>query len=119
MSLPSPGSTSSILRHLLHLRASPRGQQGGRFSAAGPTHARSRDKWVPPKDRVPFANIVVGDWVRLRRGRKIDDGKGGVFRGEGKVVSVDREKNLVWLNNEVSLRCDAQPHSERERETKA
>ncbi|PWY98664.1 hypothetical protein BCV70DRAFT_201465 [Testicularia cyperi] len=93
------GTTSMVLRSLRHLRAPIK---GSKFGNRMPSQAAHQPKFVQPKDRVPFWNIVPGDHVRLRTGRVGEtqglDGKEKI-RGEGVVLSVDREKNWLWLRD--------------------
>lgn len=100
LTLPSPGTTSRVLRHLRHIQ--PRTKvPGGKFANRQPSFARSEPKYVQPKDRIAFWNIAPGDEVRVTVGCKkvLDEKTGAKVRipWEGIVATVDRERNLVWL----------------------
>ncbi|CDR99027.1 uncharacterized protein SPSC_04495 [Sporisorium scitamineum] len=93
-------STGGVMRSLRHLNPPTK---GSKFAIRAPSHAAHRPKFVQPKDRIPFWNIVPGDHVKLRCGRvgqkeglESDNEK---VRGEGIVVSIDREKNWLWLRD--------------------
>lgn len=93
------GTTATALRSLRHLNPP---KKGAKFAIKAPTHAAHRPKFVQPKDRIPFWNIVPGDHVKLRCGRVGQ--KEGLeskekVRGEGIVISIDREKNWLWLRD--------------------
>lgn len=93
------GTTGGVLRSLRHLNPPTK---GAKFAVRAPTHAAHRPKFVQPKDRIPFWNIVPGDHVKLRCGRVGQ--KEGLeaeekVRAEGIVVSIDREKNWLWLRD--------------------
>lgn len=93
------GTTRSILRSLKHLNPPTK---GSKFAIKAPSHAAHRPKFVQPKDRVPFWNIVPGDHVKLRTGRVgVKEGLESTekIRGEGIVVSIDRQKNWLWLRD--------------------
>lgn len=86
------------MRSLQHMQPPTK---GSKFAIKAPTHAAHRPKFVQPKDRIPFWNIVPGDHVKLRHGRVgqnegLDQEK---VRGEGVVLSIDREKNWIWLRD--------------------
>ncbi|SPO31722.1 uncharacterized protein UTRI_06572_B [Ustilago trichophora] len=93
------GTTAGVLRSLRHLNPPTK---GSKFAIKAPSHAAHRPKFVQPKDRIPFWNIVPGDHVKLRCGRVGQkeglDSKDKI-RGEGIVVSIDREKNWLWLRD--------------------
>lgn len=102
-SFPTPGTKIGILRNLRHLRPPVGGAMGGKFRNSGvPTHAQPKPAFVQPHDRVPYWNIVPGDTVTLRRGKKIEKEDKSWTKGEAQVVSIDRELNRVWLENKVS-----------------
>ncbi|KAJ1021897.1 hypothetical protein NDA16_003659 [Ustilago loliicola] len=93
------GTTGSVLRSLKHLNPPTK---GSKFAIKAPSHAAHRPKFVLPKDRVPFWNIVPGDHVKLRNGRVgVKEGLDSTekIRGEGIVVSIDRQKNWLWLRD--------------------
>lgn len=92
-------STSSVMRSLRHLNPPTK---GSKFAVRAPSHAAHQPKFVQPKDRIPFWNIVPGDHVKLRCGsvgQKDGLDSDNKIRGEGIVVSIDREKNWLWLRD--------------------
>ncbi|SNX87960.1 uncharacterized protein MEPE_06671 [Melanopsichium pennsylvanicum] len=92
-------TTGSVLRSLQHLNPPTK---GSKFAVRAPSHAAHQPKFVQPKDRIPFWNIVPGDHVKLRCGRvgqKEGLDSNDKLRGEGIVVSIDRQKNWVWLRD--------------------
>lgn len=84
-----------VLTSLRHLEP---GRKGDKFWPRVPSYAASKVKYVQPKDRIPYFNIVPGDHVKLRSGRvqQIGDEK---VRAEGIVDRIDRSKNWVWLRD--------------------
>ncbi|EPQ25807.1 uncharacterized protein PFL1_06674 [Pseudozyma flocculosa PF-1] len=99
--MSAPGTTRGVMRSLKHLQPPTK---GSKFAVRAPTHAAHRAKFVHVKDRVPYWNIVPGDHVRLRSGRVgqkqgLDSDEEPKIRGEGIVLSIDREKNWVWLRD--------------------
>ncbi|KAJ1021781.1 hypothetical protein NDA13_005394 [Ustilago tritici] len=93
------GVTVSVLRSLKHLHPPTK---RSKFAIKAPSHATHQPKFVQPKDRVPFWNIVPGDHVKLRNGRVgVKEGLDSTekIRGEGIVVSIDRQKNWLWLRD--------------------
>lgn len=107
--MSTPGSTRTILRSLRHLRPPTHGSKFAQKNV--PSQALHRPKFVRPKDRVAYWNIVPGDIVRLRQGRVGEreglEAEGSRrLRGEGIVTSIDREKNWLWLRDiDVSSRA--------------
>jgi len=107
--MSSPGTTHKLIRSLAHTLPPVKGSKFA--NSRTPTQHRHRAKFVKAQDRIPFWNITIGDRVRLRRGKAIPDlneegqteGKDGdksaKVRPEGIVVSVDREKNWLWLRD--------------------
>ncbi|GAC95069.1 hypothetical protein PHSY_002644 [Pseudozyma hubeiensis SY62] len=92
-------STGGVMRSLRHLNPPTK---GSKFAVRAPSHAAHQPKFVQPKDRVPFWNIVPGDHVKLRCGRvgqNLGLDSTEKVRGEGIVVSIDREKNWLWLRD--------------------
>lgn len=111
-SYPVPGSKDGILRNLRHLRAPAGGSRGGKFRSNGvPTHAQTKSAYVHHYDRIPYWNIVPGDTVTLRRGRKVEREDKSWTKGEAQVASIDRMLNRVWLENKVSLVSLSAPRS--------
>ncbi|KDN52655.1 hypothetical protein K437DRAFT_254059 [Tilletiaria anomala UBC 951] len=111
--MATPGTTKTILRNLAHLEP-PR--KGSKFAFKSvPSYARHTPNFVRPKDRIAYWNIVPGDVVKVRIGKvkelpaSTDEGaedgaaetsrRSRKVRGEGKVVSIDRERNLAWLKD--------------------
>ncbi|CAO1613205.1 unnamed protein product [Sympodiomycopsis kandeliae] len=98
MSLPSPGTTQRLTRHLRHLKPPGKDESKARtMPVIGHTPA-----YVQPKDRIAYWNLVPGDVVKLRAGRVGQDlGLDPTVkqRGEGKIHSVDKERNLAWLDH--------------------
>lgn len=112
--MSTPGTTQAILRSLAHLEPPVK---GAKFALKGiPTYARHRPAFVQPRDRIAFWNIVPGDVVRVKTGKvkelaegiETEDGttaaanssrRARKIRGEGKVVSIDRERNVAWLRD--------------------
>ncbi len=92
-------TSGSVLRSLRHLNPPTK---GSKFAIRAPSHAAHTPKFVQPKDRIPFWNIVPGDHVKLKSGRVgQQDGLDSdeKIRGEGIVVRIDREKNWLWLRD--------------------
>ncbi len=92
-------TSGSVLRSLRHLNPPTK---GSKFAIRAPSHAAHTPKFVQPKDRIPFWNIVPGDHVKLKSGRVgqqegLDSDE--KIRGEGIVVRIDREKNWLWLRD--------------------
>lgn len=97
--MSSTSTTSGVMRSLRHLN---KPIKGTKFAIRAPSHAAHRPKFVQPKDRVPFWNIVPGDHVKLRCGRvgqKEGLDSNEKIRGEGIVTSIDRQKNWIWLRD--------------------
>jgi large subunit ribosomal protein L24 len=98
--LHAVGTTTTVLRSLRHLE---RPTKHAKFFQAGkPSQAGGSKRFVQPRDRVPFWNIVPGDIVKLNTGnvaRQFGLDPNEKVRGEGRVISVDREKNTVLLAN--------------------
>ncbi|CAO1617767.1 unnamed protein product [Parajaminaea phylloscopi] len=91
-----PGSRSGITRHLGHLKPPAKGSKW----KVAPNKVFHTPNFVQPHDRIAFWNIVPGDEVRLRAGRVGQDlgfDQREKMRGEGKVLSVDKTRNLAWL----------------------
>lgn len=86
---------SVALRTLRHLEPP---NKGDKFNPRTPTYAQHKPKFVQPKDRIAYWNIVPGDHVKLRSGRahQIGDEK---VPSEGIVDKIDRSKNWVWLRD--------------------
>lgn len=107
--MSAPGTTNKLIRNLAHMLPPPKGSKFANVKY--PTQHRHRGKWVPTKDRFPFWNITVGDTVVLRRGKQItttnQDGEEDKIMPKGIVVSLDREKNWLWLRDvDVSRRIE-------------
>ncbi len=116
----TPGTAKTILRNLAHLEPPVK---GSKFAFKNvPTIFRHQPAFVQPKNRIAFWNIVPGDIVRVRTGKvaerslegenaegssssgagaasPLDSRRSRKIRGEGKVVSIDRTRNLVWLRD--------------------
>lgn len=94
--VPTPGTRSAVLRHLRHLDP-PVGNR-----PRGTNIVKHTPNFVHVKDRFPYWNIVPGDIVRLKVGDV-----GPMYgldptvktRGEGRVVSIDRTRNVAYLVN--------------------
>lgn len=84
-----------VMRNLRHMEPP---NKGDKFYPRAPTYARHTAKFVQPKHRIAFWNIVPGDHVRLRSGRVREIGDEKV-RPEGVVDKIDRSKNWVWLRD--------------------
>lgn len=82
----------SLQRTLVHLKPPP--VKGGQHGSPIPTHFRTGIQFVQVKDRIPFWNIAPEDKVKLVKGRM-------ETRGYGTVDSVDRERNVVYLKENV------------------
>lgn len=94
----APGARTGVTRHLGHLKPPAKGSKFT-FNSSRIQHTPN---FVHPRDRIAFWNIVPGDEVRLRAGR-VGENLGydlkEKLRGEGKVISVDKKRNLAWLVN--------------------
>ncbi|GAA5937319.1 KOW motif domain-containing protein [Sporobolomyces koalae] len=80
----------SLQRTLTHLKPPP--TKGGKFSMPIPSHFRPAPGFVQVKDRIPFWHVAPGDRV------KVVKGSSEVKNRIGTVERVDRENNLVFLN---------------------
>lgn len=85
---------NAVLRTLRHLEPPHKGDKFSRI----PTYAQNIPKFVQPKDRIKYWNIVPGDHVKLRTGRKLLLGD-TIVKAEGIVDKIDRTKNWVWLRD--------------------
>lgn len=98
--LPPPGTMSRVLRHLGHVRP-PQKKVGGKFGPQNSSFTASEPKYVQPKDRIAYWNILPGDEVQVTVGGKkvVDEVTGKVTKVpyEGIVATIDRERNLAWL----------------------
>lgn len=92
------GAKTGVTRSLGHLKPPKKGTQHN----VPPAKVAHTPKFVQPEDRIAFWNIVPGDEVRLRTGR-VGENLGydarEKIRGEGKVVSIDKQRNLAWLTD--------------------
>ena len=80
----------SSLEHLLPTKLSRKDRMSMPTLLSG-GKAAERRKHVPPRRRVPFWNLAVGDTVRVLAG---DDRYKHML---GRIKDVDRHRNVVWL----------------------
>ena len=99
--LPSPGTTSKIMRHYRHVlppkKTDPIPKSRSRRTPGSPF----KGNHVKEKDRIKYWNLVPGDIVKANTGWLggfLALGSDKKMRAEGKVHSIDRERNLLWLD---------------------
>lgn len=83
----------SLQSSLDHLKEPVR--RGGKFGTRMPSYFQSKPAWVHPRDRIPFWHVAPGDSVAVIRGEE------GVRDKFGTVERVDRERNLVFLKEDI------------------